>query len=115
MIAEKQSYAKWLPDIIESSLIYYGNPATGNAGLLTINNITAWTSVGSNQALSTIAADGANVTKGSDIYQQFAAAIRSFLSGMQKSAARSMLGCRLMRLTSSHQFLTLTSTILRTP
>ena len=46
LIAQKQAYAKWLPDIIRDSLIYYGNPSTGNAGLFTINNITAWTSVG---------------------------------------------------------------------
>jgi len=88
VIAYKQEYARWIPEIIENSLIVYGNPATGNAGLLTINSITAWTSVGSNQALETIQADGANTTKGSKAYQQFAAAAISFLNPMKNNVKR---------------------------
>lgn len=88
VIAYKQEYAKWISDIIRDGLIYYGNPASGNVGLFGINAITAWTSVGSNQALSTIAADGANTTKGSKIYQQFATAVVSFLNPMKNKCKK---------------------------
>jgi hypothetical protein len=88
VIAFKQDYARWIPEIIENGLITFGNPLTNTAGLLTINAITAWTSVGSNQALETIQADGANVTKGSKIYQQFAAAAVSYLNPMKNNVKK---------------------------
>jgi len=88
VIAYKQAYAKWISDIIRDGLIYYGNTASGNVGLFNINAITAWTSVGSNQSLATIAADGANTSKGSKIYQQFAAAVNSFLNPMKNKCKK---------------------------
>lgn len=88
VIAYKQEYAKWISDIIRDGLIYFGNTASGNIGLLGVNTITAWTSVGSNQALETIAADDANTTKGSKIYQQFANAVTSFLNPMKNKCKK---------------------------
>lgn len=105
VIAYKQEYAKWISDIIRDGLIYYGNTATGNAGLLNIDTITAWTGVGSNQALATIAADGANTTKGSKIYQQFATAVVAFLNPMKNR-------CKKVRATMSVEaFNIFTSTV----
>jgi len=87
VLAYKQEYAKWISDIIRDGLIYYGNTASGNVGLMGINAITAW-ATGTNQALSTIQADAANTAKGSKIYQQFAAAAVSFLNPMKNKAKK---------------------------
>jgi hypothetical protein len=88
LIAEKQAYANWIMDVITDSLIYYGNAPTGNIGLFNVNAITTWTSVGSNQALATIYADGANTTKGSSAYQQLGKAVVDFLTPLQNKVSK---------------------------
>lgn len=88
VISYKQAYAKYISDIIRDGLIYYGNTATGNAGLFSIDSITGWTSISGNQALATIQADGTNTAKGSKIYQQFAAAARSFLNPLKNNLSK---------------------------
>ena len=87
-IAYKQRYAKYVSDMIRDGLIVYGNAASGNIGLLGVNAITAWTSIGSNQSLATIAADGANAAKGNKIYSQFRDAAVSFLNPMKNRASK---------------------------
>ena len=88
LIAQKQAYANWVLDIMRDALIYYGNTATNNTGLLSVNSIVAWTSVGSNQTLATIDTDGANTAKGSKAYQQLATAVADFLSTLKNKVTK---------------------------
>ena len=75
LITEKQRYAKYVLDIMQDYLIYYGNAPTGTLGLLTVAGIDAW--AGNN--LKTIAA-GASTSKGSDMYKAVLAALNAFLT-----------------------------------
>ena len=88
LIAQKQAYANWVLDIMRDALIYYGNSATGNTGLLGVNSIVAWTSISGNESLATINADGANTAKGSKAYQQLATAIADFLSTLKNKVSK---------------------------
>jgi hypothetical protein len=88
LIAEKQAYANWVIDILTSAIIVYGNAATGTPGLLNVNSITEWSSVGSNKTLSYINADGANTAKGSTAYQQLATAVADFLTNLQNKVSK---------------------------
>ena len=76
MIADKQKYAKYVLDIMEDYIGWYGNAATGTVGLLSVNNITAWSGIGS--SMSTIAT-GASTSKGSDMMTLIYKAINDFL------------------------------------
>ena len=77
LISEKQKYQLYVLNILEDYLGYYGNAGTGTNGLLSVNNVIAWSGIGS--SLSTIA-NGASVTRGSDIYKLVSKVINSFLS-----------------------------------
>jgi hypothetical protein len=88
LIAQKQAYASWVMDTIRDGLIYYGNAATGNVGLLNVNTLTAWTSIAGNETLTTILADGANTAKGAKAYRQLATAVSSFLSGLKNKVSK---------------------------
>ena len=88
LIAQKQAYANWVLDIMRDALIYYGNTATNNIGLLGVNTVTDWTTVGSNKTLSYIDTDGTNTAKGSLAYQQLASAVATFLSTLKNKVTK---------------------------
>lgn len=92
LISVKQAYAKWVQDLLTDQLIWYGNTLTGNIGVLNVVNSVDWTSVGSNQTLTTINADGANTAKGSEAYQQLATAVASFLTTSQNKFTKVLVG-----------------------
>ena len=76
MMSNKPQYAKYVLDLLEGYLIYYGNDATGTEGLLTVNSIDAW----AGDSLTDIQADAANTTKGSTAYQYLYGIIMEFLA-----------------------------------
>ena len=78
LITEKQKFADYALNILKAFLIYYGYAATGTIGLLSVNNVTAWSGVGT--SLQAILADSGNTTKGSVMYQQLATQLNSFLT-----------------------------------
>lgn len=74
-IMQKQKYANYVLDMLESYLIYYGNTETATLGLLDINPIITWTG----DSLADIAA-GSSATKGADVYRAVYSKINSFLT-----------------------------------
>lgn len=79
LIAQKQAYADWALDMLQSSLIYFGNASTGTLGLLTAGSgAVAWSAA----TLKEIAA-GSSTSKGSDMYAGLAKAIADFLTANQ--------------------------------
>lgn len=77
-IAFKQSYANWALDMLRDYGIIYGFPQANINGLVQVNGVTAWSTIG--QSLTTIAADSGNTNKGQSMYQGIAVAIMTFLS-----------------------------------
>ena len=75
LISEKQKYQLYVLNILEDYLGYYGNAGTGTTGLLSVNNVTAWSSIGS--SLTTIA-NSVSTTRGSDIYKLVSKVINTF-------------------------------------
>ncbi len=90
LIAQKQAYANWVLDIMRDALIYYGNTATNNIGLLGVNSVVDWTTLYSSsfKTLSYINTDGTNTAKGSTAYQQLATAISDFLSTLKNKVTK---------------------------
>lgn len=79
LMSMKPAYAKYVLDMLEAFLIYYGNTATETVGLLNVNAVTTWASV-SGTSLKAIQADSGDTTKGSTAYKQLYAAIMDFLA-----------------------------------
>lgn len=78
LMNQKQQYADYVLNMLKAYLIYYGYDVTGTIGLLSVNTVTAWTTIGA--SLTAINADGTNVTKGSTAYRLLATALRNFLT-----------------------------------
>jgi hypothetical protein len=76
LMSMKPMYAKYVLDLLEAFLGYYGNSSTGTEGLLSINTIDSW----DEDTLAAIQADTANVTKGSVAYGYLYKIIIDFLA-----------------------------------
>ena len=76
MMSLKPQYAKYVLDLLEAFLGYYGNSDTGTVGLISVNGATAWTG----STLAGIQADTTNVTKGSIAYGYLYKIIIDFLA-----------------------------------
>ncbi len=90
LISLKQSYAKYVQDLLTDNLIWYGNALTGNVGILDVVNSVDWDTA--NDTLTAIAADSGNTTKGSTAYQQLATAVASFLTTSQNKFTKVIIG-----------------------
>ena len=75
-IARKQSYLNYVMDMIDSILIYYGNPETNTSGLFDINSIVNWDNGKSMKEIF----NGVSTTRGSDAFRLIAGKVNDFLT-----------------------------------
>lgn len=75
-LSRKQSYLNYVMDMIDSVLIYYGNPETGTTGLLDVNGIESWDT---GKSMKDIFHSNTSTTRGSDAFRLIAGKINDFL------------------------------------
>lgn len=75
-LARKQAYLNYVMDMIDSILIYYGNPETSTDGLLTISDIETWDS---GSSMKELFESTTTQTRGSDAFRLIAKHINEFL------------------------------------
>lgn len=75
-LARKQSYLNYVMDMMESIMIYYGNPETKTYGLMDINPIESWDTSKSMKEIF----NGNGTTRGSEAFRIIAGKINDFLA-----------------------------------
>lgn len=76
-LSRKQSYLNYVMDMMESIMIYYGNPETKTYGLMDINAIEDWDS---GKSMKEIFNSNTSTTRGSDAFRLIAGKINEFLT-----------------------------------
>lgn len=76
-LSRKQAYLNYVMDMMESIMIYYGNPETKTYGLMDINAIEAWDS---GKSMKEIFNSNLSTTRGSDAFRLIAGKINDFLT-----------------------------------
>lgn len=76
-LSRKQSYLNYVMDMMESIMIYYGNPETKTYGLMDINAIEAWDT---GKSMKEIFNSNTSTTRGSDAFRLIAGKINDFLT-----------------------------------
>ena len=75
-LSRKQSYLNYVMDMIDSVMIYYGNPETGTMGLMDVNAIEMWDT---GKSMKDIFTSNQSTTRGSDAFRLIAGKINDFL------------------------------------
>lgn len=75
-LSRKQAYLNYVMDMIDSVLIYYGNPETQTTGLMDINGIEDWDT---GKSMKEIFNGTTSTTRGSDAFRLIAGKINEFL------------------------------------
>ena len=75
-LSRKQAYLNYVMDMIDSVLIYYGNPETQTTGLMDINAVEAWDT---GKSMKEIFNSNTSTTRGSDAFRLIAGKINDFL------------------------------------
>ena len=76
-LARKQSYLNYVMDMMESIMIYYGNPETKTYGLMDINPVKDWES---GKSMKDIFTSNTSTTRGSDAFRLIAEKLNDFLT-----------------------------------
>ena len=76
-LSRKQAYLNYVMDMMESIMIYYGNPETNTYGLMDINAIEAWDT---GKSMKEIFNSNTSTTRGSDAFRLIAGKINDFLT-----------------------------------
>lgn len=76
-LSRKQQYLNYVMDMMESIMIYYGNPETKTYGLMDINPIKAWDT---GKSMKEIFNSSTTTTRGSDAFRLIAGKINDFLT-----------------------------------
>lgn len=76
-LSRKQSYLNYVMDMMESIMIYYGNPETKTYGLMDINPVKSWDS---GKSMKDIFNSNQSTTRGSDAFRLIAGKINDFLT-----------------------------------
>lgn len=76
-LSRKQAYLNYVMDMMESIMIYYGNPETKTYGLMDINPIENWDS---GKSMKEIFNSNSSTTRGSDAFRLIAGKINDFLT-----------------------------------
>lgn len=76
-LSRKQSYLNYVMDMMESIMIYYGNPETKTYGLFDINPIKLWDT---GKSMKEIFNSNQSTTRGSDAFRLIAGKINDFLT-----------------------------------
>lgn len=76
-LSRKQSYLNYVMDMMESIMIYYGNPETKTYGLMDINPIESWDT---GKSMKEIFNSSTSTTRGSDAFRLIAGKINDFLT-----------------------------------
>ena len=76
-LSRKQAYLNYVMDMMESIMIYYGNPETRTYGLMDINAIKTWDT---GKSMKEIFNSNTSTTRGSDAFRLIAGKINDFLT-----------------------------------
>ena len=76
-LSRKQAYLNYVMDMMESIMIYYGNPETKTYGLMDVNAIEAWDT---GKSMKEIFNSNTSTTRGSDAFRLIAGKINDFLT-----------------------------------
>lgn len=76
-LSRKQAYLNYVMDMMESVMIYYGNPETRTYGLMDINAIKTWDT---GKSMKEIFNSNTSTTRGSDAFRLIAGKINDFLT-----------------------------------
>lgn len=76
-LSRKQAYLNYVMDMMESIMIYYGNPETKTYGLMDINPVKSWDT---GKSMKEIFNSNLSTTRGSDAFRLIAGKINDFLT-----------------------------------
>ena len=76
-LSRKQAYLNYVMDMMESIMIYYGNPETKTYGLMDINPVKVWDT---GKSMKEIFNSSTSTTRGSDAFRLIAGKINDFLT-----------------------------------